>query len=102
MKVPAVLLWATVALGGCESFDSDGHYDRSRHLWSTDHGTFGRDPISGGLVWITAAVTRSYQGEMYYFESEEHAREFSANPARFTDDDRDSERGQSALQRDSR
>jgi len=86
MKVHAVLAMAAVALSGCNSLDSDCRYDRSRHLWLTEHGTYGRDPVSGDPVWVTAAVTRSYQGETYYFESEEDAREFSTSPARFSYD----------------
>ncbi len=99
MKLLAVPLLAILAVPGCDSVGSDCRYDRSSHLWSTDHGTFGRDPVSGDPVWVTVAVTRSYQGETYYFESEEHAREFSSSPARFVYDGRDPDRPEPAVPR---
>jgi len=68
-----------LALASCES-GPEGDYNSTTHVWTTDHGTFGKDPISGNQVDITRAVTRIYEGQAYYFENEENARRFDAHP----------------------
>jgi YHS domain-containing protein len=71
-----------MALVSCES-GPEGDYNNSTHVWTTDHGTFGKDPISGNQVDVTKAVTRVYQGQRYYFQSEENARRFDSNPSSY-------------------
>jgi YHS domain-containing protein len=92
MRTDAFLVAAALSLSGCSSLDSGARYNRSTHLCCTDHGTYGRDPVSGDPVWVTSAITRTYRGETYYFQSEDHAREFVAAPERFAYDDREAER----------
>lgn len=71
-----------LVLVSCES-GPEGDYNSTTHVWTTDHGTFGKDPISGKQVDVSRAVTRIYQGQSYYFENEENARRFDAQPSSY-------------------
>jgi YHS domain-containing protein len=82
MKTFVIAGALALALVSCES-SPEGDYNNSTHVWTTDHGTFGKDPISGHQVDVTRAVTRIYQGQPYYFENEENARRFDQNPSSY-------------------
>jgi YHS domain-containing protein len=82
MKTFVIAGALALALVSCES-SPEGDYNNSTHVWTTDHGTFGKDPISGKQVDVTRAVTRIYQGQPYYFENQENARRFDQNPSSY-------------------
>jgi YHS domain-containing protein len=89
MKMFALVALAVFSvLVGCES----NQPNRTTHVWTNNQGTFALDPINGESVEVSKAVTREYLGETYYFQSEDHAREFAANPDRYIYDDNNPER----------
>jgi len=77
MKRMIALALLPLVLSGCAS---SGDFSWVTHTWTTDHGVFAMDHISRNKVDITEAVQRRYLGETYYFETEDHARIFDANP----------------------
>lgn len=75
-KMVALALLLPVS-SGCAS---SGDFSWITHTWTTDHGVFAMDHISRKLVDVTTAVRRSYLGETYYFENQQHASIFDGNP----------------------
>jgi YHS domain-containing protein len=76
------LILAGALLLGTSCVDS-GEYSWVTHTWTTPYGVYAMDHISRRKVDVTTAVQRNYYGETYYFECEEHARIFDANPWAF-------------------
>lgn len=93
MRLIVIALLLGGVLAGCSS-SSEENYNRSNHTWTTDHGTFGKDPISKNKVEVSRAVRRSYLGEVYYFENEANARAFDAHPSRYIYDENAIERSE--------
>ena len=89
LALSAVLLFAA----GCAT--DHGEPNRATHTWNSNQGTFAFDHVSNRKVDASKAVTRSYLGETYYFESEENARRFDANPWAYLYDDNNPERSSS-------
>lgn len=80
MKVFLALATLGILLAGCKSSEEPMTADQKTHTWSTNEGTFAMDHVSNHRVDVSKAVRRTYQGETYYFESEENARKFDMNP----------------------
>ncbi|HXX94814.1 MAG TPA: hypothetical protein VEN81_14400 [Planctomycetota bacterium] len=74
-RILAAIL-ATLGIAGC----STEHFSWITHTWTTEHGVQALDHVSWKRVDVQSAVQRHYLGETYYFESEEHAKAFDANP----------------------
>jgi YHS domain-containing protein len=77
MKSWKALGFLLVLAAGCTNTED---FSWITHTWTTDHGVFAMDHISRKRVDVTMAVRRPYLGETYYFENEDHAREFDRNP----------------------
>ena len=80
MKTATLVL--LLALAGCTIIHQE-EYNPRTHTWSTGRAVYGRDPVSGKAVDVSAAIVRHYLGEPYYFESENNARLFEEHPSRF-------------------
>jgi len=78
MKYILVLAAGGLILAGCAG--AQGDYNEVTHTWKSNQGTYALDHVSNKKVDISKAVTRDYLGETYYFETEENARKFDANP----------------------
>ena len=81
MKTFLALACVGLLLAGCQSGSEESMYaDQRTHTWSTNEGTFAMDHVSNHRVDVSKAIRRTYQGEPYYFESEENAQKFDENP----------------------
>jgi len=93
MKSVLAIVSLGLLLAGCQS--EQGDVDRGSHTWKTDQGIRALDHVSGNTIDAGAAVTRSYLGETYYFETEENARTFDSNPWAYLYDHNNPERSAS-------
>ena len=60
-----------------------GHTGHSASDSSDKQGDKQRDPVNGLMVDPATALKATYQGQTYYFSSEQSRREFLENPAKF-------------------
>jgi len=71
-----------VALQRFASRRGDGQYSVERDTTQA-YGRTARDPVTGGNVDVTHAITANFEGKTYFFESENSRTVFQRDPARY-------------------
>src|SRR5262249_32742773 len=74
---------AGVKREGSKSADPHGGHAGYSPAQSGDKQDKQMDPVNGLLVDPATAPTTTYQGQIYYFSSEQSHKEFLENPAKF-------------------